>query len=102
VIGYGFQLTFTSRLLEEAGKEFSMSGTGLPDGLFSNQKSLFGKILEGLRLENVDVFYAHFIEIWDIIRPSGIFCVYLVHFSRFGIKYQEKSGNPGHGKLSKR
>jgi hypothetical protein len=27
----------------------------LPDGLVSNQK--FGKILEGLGLENVDVFY---------------------------------------------
>jgi hypothetical protein len=24
-----------------------------------NQKSQFGKILEGLRLENVDIFYGH-------------------------------------------
>jgi hypothetical protein len=24
----------------------------------------------------------------------GTFCVHLVHFSGFGIKYQEKSGNP--------
>jgi hypothetical protein len=32
---------------------------GLPDGLFSNPKSQFGKILEGLRLENVDIFYGH-------------------------------------------
>jgi hypothetical protein len=30
---------------------------GLPDGLFSNQKSQFGKILDGLRLENVDLIY---------------------------------------------
>jgi hypothetical protein len=30
--------------------------TGLPDGFFSNQKSKFGQILEGLRWENVDVF----------------------------------------------
>jgi hypothetical protein len=45
------------------------SESGLPDGLFSNQKSQFGKILEDLRLENVDVFYGHlkyFIDIRDI------------------------------------
>jgi hypothetical protein len=29
---------------------------GLPDGFFSNQKSKFGKIWEGLRRENVDIF----------------------------------------------
>jgi hypothetical protein len=28
----------------------------LPDGLFSNQKSQFGKFFQGLRLENVDIF----------------------------------------------
>jgi hypothetical protein len=33
--------------------------TWLPDGLFSNQKSQFGYILEGLGMENV-VFYGHF------------------------------------------
>jgi hypothetical protein len=27
----------------------------LPDGLFLNQKSQFGSILEGPRLENVDI-----------------------------------------------
>jgi hypothetical protein len=32
---------------------------GLPDGLFSNPKFQFGKISEGLRLENVDIFYGH-------------------------------------------
>jgi hypothetical protein len=44
------------------------SGPGLPDGLFSNQKYQFGSILEGLRLENVDIFYGHseyFTDIWD-------------------------------------
>jgi hypothetical protein len=43
---------------------------GLPDGLFSNQKSQFGKNFQGLRLENVDIFYGHleyFIAIWDIL-----------------------------------
>jgi hypothetical protein len=29
----------------------------LPDGLFSIQKSQFGQILEGHRLENDDIFY---------------------------------------------
>jgi hypothetical protein len=47
-----------------------MCRTGLPDGFFSNQKSQFGYILEGPRLENVDIFYGHleyFIDIWDIL-----------------------------------
>jgi hypothetical protein len=46
---------------------------GLPDGLFSNQKSQFGLILEGSRLENVNIFYAHleyFTDIWDLRFPS--------------------------------
>jgi hypothetical protein len=29
---------------------------GLPDGLFSNPKSQFGKFLEGLALEKMDIF----------------------------------------------
>jgi hypothetical protein len=33
-------------------------------------------------------------DIWDIIRPFGTFCVHFVHFYGFGIMYQEKSGNP--------
>jgi hypothetical protein len=33
--------------------------------------------------------------IWDILLPFGTFCVHLVHFSGFGILYQEKSGDPG-------
>jgi hypothetical protein len=43
---------------------------GLPEGLFSNQKSLFGYIWEGLRLENVYIFYGnleYFMEIWDVL-----------------------------------
>jgi hypothetical protein len=30
-----------------------VSATGLPDGTFSNQKSQFGQILEGLAMENL-------------------------------------------------
>jgi hypothetical protein len=39
---------------------------GLPDGLFSNQKSQFGKISEDLRFYNVDIFYGHLEFIKDI------------------------------------
>jgi hypothetical protein len=59
---------------------------GLPDGFFSNQKFQFGQILEGLRWENVDIFYGHlkyFADIWYILRPFGTFCVPLVHIFRF-------------------
>jgi hypothetical protein len=43
--------------------------------------------------------------IWSILRPFGIFVAilvnifhgHLVHFSSFGILYQEQSGNPGSG-----
>jgi hypothetical protein len=54
---------------------------GLPDGLFSNQKSKFGKILEGFAMEDVGIFYGHFVNfpaIWYIIWPSGIIFTVLV------------------------
>jgi hypothetical protein len=36
----------------------------------------------------------YFMAIWDILRPFGTVCVHLVHFSGFGIRHLEKSGNP--------
>jgi hypothetical protein len=72
--------------------------SGLPDGLFSNQKSHLGSILEGLAIENLGTFYAHlvyFSAIENISRPIGIFCGHLVHFSPFWNIVPEKSGNPG-------
>jgi hypothetical protein len=33
--------------------------SGLPDGIFSNQKSQFGKILEDISTENVGIFCGH-------------------------------------------
>jgi hypothetical protein len=66
----------------------------LPEGLFSNQKSQYGKIFQGLRLENVDIFNGdleYFMNIWDSLRPLH---VHLVIFSGFGVIYQEKTGNP--------
>jgi hypothetical protein len=35
------------------------SFSGLPDGLFEDQKSQFGYIFEGLGAENVGIFYGH-------------------------------------------
>jgi hypothetical protein len=44
-------------------------------------------------------FYVHleyFTAIWYNLQPFGVVCGgHLVHFSVFGIMYQEKSGNPG-------
>jgi hypothetical protein len=43
----------------------------------------------------------YFMTVWSILRPLGTFYGHLVHFEviwyispRFGILYQEKSGNP--------
>jgi hypothetical protein len=71
---------------------------GLPDGIFSDQKSEVGYILEGLLIEDVGIVYVPLVYCW----PFGIFCGHLVYiivfvytFSRFGMLYREKSGNPG-------
>jgi hypothetical protein len=56
-------------MLKCLSSQIAAHDPGLPDGLFSNQKSQFGSILEGLRFENVDIFYGHleyFKDIWDI------------------------------------
>jgi hypothetical protein len=89
----------TLRIIEEV---FFPRGsvTGLPDGIFSNQKDQFGSILYtgycngrcmyilwlfGLSYGHlvfvVAIWYTYFMVIWYI-------------FSGFGILYQEKSGNP--------
>jgi hypothetical protein len=36
-----------------------MLQSGLPDGMISYKKSHFGQILEGQKIENVGIFYAH-------------------------------------------
>jgi hypothetical protein len=54
--------------------------------------------LEGLGLENVDIFNGHleyFTDIWDIFGHMVhlVFIWYI--FSGLDMMYQEKSGNPG-------
>jgi hypothetical protein len=61
---------------------------GLPDGIFSNQKSKFGQISEGLVMEDVGMFSVHlvyFSAICHILWPFGIFLVNWYIFSHFGI-----------------
>jgi hypothetical protein len=49
-------------------------------------------------MKNLGIFYDHlvyFTAIGNNLWPFGIFCGHLVYFSRFGMLYQEKSGNLG-------
>jgi hypothetical protein len=58
----------------------------LPDGLFSNQKSQFEYILEGLAMENLGIFYHHlvcFSAIGNILWPFGILRGNLAYFPLF-------------------
>jgi hypothetical protein len=64
---------------------------------FQTQNPNLGKFWRVLQWKML----VYFIAIWSIFRPFGIFCgtfvIFcgnLVHFPRFGILYQEKSGNP--------
>jgi hypothetical protein len=57
---------------------------GLPDGLFSNQKSKFGEILEGLAMKDVGIFYKHLVHFTVfryILLTFGTVRGNLVHFS---------------------
>jgi hypothetical protein len=77
----------------------------LPDGIFSNQKSKFGYILEDPAFGDVGIRYGNFIHFTAklyILWPFGTFCGHLVYFVviwyillRFGMLYREKSGIPG-------
>jgi hypothetical protein len=66
----------------------SCSLSGLPDGLFSNQESQFGKILEDLARENLGIFYDHLIYVfyghWKYFMAIWYICGHLVYFSPFG------------------
>jgi hypothetical protein len=57
-----------------------VSGSGLPDGIISNQKlqSKFWRVLQWKML-------VYFMAIWSILRPCGIFLVIWYIFSCFGL-----------------
>jgi hypothetical protein len=61
----------------------------------SNQKSQFGKILVGLRMEKVGVYHGHLYIPWYILWPFGNLVAIWSLFHRFDTLCQEKSGNPG-------
>jgi hypothetical protein len=56
----------------------------------------FWKVFQWIDLVQFVANYIYFTTIWYILWSFGIFLVFLVHFSRFSILHQEKSGNPGH------
>jgi hypothetical protein len=62
----------------------TLTHTGLPDGVFENQKYQIWFIWEGVVTENVGLFYghlAHFKAIWNIVCMAvWYFCTYLVCF----------------------
>jgi hypothetical protein len=54
--------------------------------------------MEGLEMENVGIFYGHLecnSAIWYMLWPFGKLVIIWYISPRFGILYQEKSGNPG-------
>jgi hypothetical protein len=62
------------------------SASGLPDGLFSNQKSKYGEILEVLAMEDVVIFnghLVHFTVFCYILLTYGIVRGNLVYFLPF-------------------
>jgi hypothetical protein len=70
---------------------------GLPDGLFTSQKSRFGQILEGLRMKNAGIFYGHleyFTVVWCILCSFDNVVVVWYIYPSFGKLCEEKSGNP--------
>jgi hypothetical protein len=77
-------------------ESFNAWEAGLPDGMFSNQKSHFVYISVGLGMENVCIFYGrleYLTSIWYFVWPFGTFCGQLVYIFRFGMLWQDKSGN---------
>jgi hypothetical protein len=77
----------------------------LPHGIFPNQKLKFGFIVEGLAMEDVDIFMAIlsiYIQLNGIFMAIWYILCFLVYFSRFGILYREKSGNPASAACSQR
>jgi hypothetical protein len=67
----------------------------LPDGIVSCQKSKFGQTLEGLGMEDVSIFYGHFVYLCygQMVYFMAIWSSFGIFFP-FGMLYRENSGNP--------
>jgi hypothetical protein len=64
---------------------------------FQTKNPNLGKYVEGNILNNVGIFYGHLVylmAIWYILWSFVIFVGHFYIFSRFGMSYQERSGNP--------
>jgi hypothetical protein len=62
---------------------------------FQTKNPNLEKILEGLAMEDVGIFYGHFTVFCYILWTFSLVSGHLVYFSRFGILYKVKSGNTG-------
>jgi hypothetical protein len=61
---------------------------GLPDGLFSNQKSQIWVNFGGLEMVNIGIFLDHleyFMAIWYNLWPFGKVCGHSLFVSQFGM-----------------
>jgi hypothetical protein len=70
----------------------------MPDGIFSFQKSQFGYIFEGLRMEIIGIIYEHLIQftaVLCILYKFGTFCGHLVYFFPFWYVAPRKIWQPG-------
>jgi hypothetical protein len=70
----------------------------LPDGIFSKPKNPnlgeFWKFLRCWYFCHLVYLRTYFATKRYILWPFGTFCGQFVYFSRFGMFYREKSGNP--------
>jgi hypothetical protein len=65
---------------------------------FQTKNPNLGKFWVSLAMEDVGIFMTILSTLctvkWYILLPFGTFYGFLVYFSRFGVLYREKSGNP--------
>jgi hypothetical protein len=69
----------------------SLNGQGCQMVYFDTKNSNLGKFWRALESK----MWVYFIPIWNILLQLGKFYGNLVHFSCFGLLYQEKAGNLG-------
>jgi hypothetical protein len=90
---------FVNKVKEGNNWLIYVAGEGLPDGIFTNKNPSLGKFWSDLQWKML----VYFIAIWSIIRQHGMFLrpiSYSISIPRFGILYQEKSGNPVQGQAA--